>query len=168
MNKPDDLFLEESLPIELWEAAEKQAKRSTLNKFKTGAVIFDKDMNIIGRGCSHDKDGHYLPTVHAEYEALRDSYGARNYGEQRVIGQGIVIVSINKAKNYTYSSRPCLRCAAELHLGNIRYVYYAERLNDGEWIINVDSPVGLLNRAEQSGLRAARFAREMKIKGKVI
>lgn len=156
--------LEAELPLELWEAASKQAHRSGLGHFKTGAIVFDKNYKIVGRGCSHYAVHSTLPTVHAEEHALKDSYGARNYGDYKK-GQpfSIVIVCLNKSGNFSHSSRPCVSCATRLNTSGVKFVYYAERQNSGEWIVNIESPRELVYRTV-SNKSNSQYAKDMRIK----
>jgi tRNA(Arg) A34 adenosine deaminase TadA len=143
--------------------AEKQAHRSTLRTFKTGAVIFNhKTGEILGKGCSHHHEFSNVNTVHAERHALRESYGMRNYGNfHRPKDLSIVIVTLGRNGNFAYSSRPCVGCAQAM-MNNINSIYYAERTNDGGWVINGTTPGGLMSRAHQSKA-LARYARDARI-----
>ena len=147
-----------NLSEEICVAALNQAKRSTLGSFNTGAVIFNtKTLEIIGKGCSHYADWSTLPTVHAEEHAIKSCHIKR-----RRNSYSILIVCIGRAGNLTYSSRPCVSCAKRLHKVGIEFVYYPERLNDGEWIINVESPFSLLERVHENRQRM-RYAKDMRI-----
>lgn len=157
--------LVEALPISIWEEGVKQAKRSTLRRFKTGAVVFHmKSGYIIGGGCSHIAEDNDINTTHAERHALRNTYGERNYGGNSKWGEyGILIVSLGRSGNFTYSSRPCLKCAKELDNDNIASVYWPERLNNGDWVVNCESPADLVFRAHANGVKINTYAKGMRI-----
>lgn len=154
-------ILNAACDLKYWREAENQARRSTLKTFKTGAVIFNhKTEEIVGKGCSHHTATVSANTCHAEQHALRDSYGARNYGENyhKEYELSIVIVTLGRSMNFAYSSRPCVMCAQQL-AGNIGFVHYAERLNDGSWIVNSDLCRNLHRKIEHSK-RVVRYARD--------
>ena len=154
-------FLEDVLPEHIWLEAEKQANRSTLKNYRTGAVIFTKkDFTILARGCSHIPNNGNVMSTHAEDHALdsfRKEYG---YGRRQI---GILVVCINKADNYAFSARPCAACAEQLALNDIETVYYAERINDGTWVCNVESPQELVDRTDKSRTSYRKYAKEMRI-----
>lgn len=153
-------FLEDVLPEFVWIEAEKQAYRSTLKNYRTGAVIFHKkDMTILARGCSHVPQSENVMSVHAEGHAL-DNFNKEYSGSFQT---GILVVCINKADNYAFSARPCAHCADRLRVGGINTVYYAERINDGTWICNIESPKELVDRTDKSRTSYAKYAKEMRI-----
>lgn len=159
-NKPSAKNCSEVCDLDYWIEAEKQAMRSTLKTFKTGAIIFSyKTGAIIGRGCSHHKLGSPRNTIHAEEHALRISYGMRNFGEDRFKKSdlGIVIVTLGRSLNYACSSRPCIGCVKQLYYA-VDYVHYAERMNDGSWVINSEEPRYLMKRIDMSKI-TAKYAR---------
>jgi pyrimidine deaminase RibD-like protein len=162
-----DLQLQDKLvqacPLEYWKLAEKQAKRSTLATFKTGCVIFDyKNDIVVGKGCSHHKEGIKTPTFHAETHALDESYGLRKAVDNpyRWTNLAAIIVTLGR-KNWAYSSRPCASCATRM-LGAVSIVHYAERLNDGTWEVNSESPTHLIRRGYDS-VNLQSYAREQRI-----
>jgi deoxycytidylate deaminase len=140
---------------EIWQAVLKQAERSTLNSFRTGAIVFSKSGEIIGKGCSHHRAWSSKASVHAEDAALEDAHDAEDHN--------ILIASIGKAGNPAYSSKPCLSCAMQLEKRGVQHVYFLERLNDGWWIMNVVTPSELVEQAILSDTRLDNYAREMRI-----
>jgi deoxycytidylate deaminase len=146
-------------PREVWLQAIGQAQRSTIHTFKTGAVIIDQDDNFISRGCSH----HGIdPTrsIHAEEHAIRN---AQMNGVRDFVGFRVVVVTLGKSGNFAYSSRPCFRCTQLLRKHVISSVHYAERMNDGNWIVNNDSPDELWQRGLRANCRTSNFAKDMRI-----
>lgn len=136
--KPDTDMLTDYLPIEVWDAAEAQARRSPVRTFKTGAALVDGDFNVTGKGCSHISGGPY-PSIHAEHHALLSSYSNS--------GLTCVIVTLTKnARNWASCSKPCAACVARLHKAGVETVVYAERDNGGEWTVNVESVQSLIDR----------------------
>src|ERR1051325_5536937 len=117
----DASILTEYLPTHIWNEVKKQAQRTTLNSFKTGAIIFDeKTYKKYGWGCSHVPESTLRPSVHAEEHAIR-SIG-KFLSELKSLS--IVIYTLGKTGNMAYSSRPCLRCAGMLLDCGIQNVYY--------------------------------------------
>ena len=151
----------DSLGFDIWDAVHVQAERSTLGSFRTGAIVFNtKTLEMIGKGCSHHSVSSVLSTVHAEEHALKDCWGIRN---NLPLGYSIALMTIGKAGNPTYSSRPCAHCALRLENSGIEFVYYPERINSGDWVINCDTPSSLAMRIEDSNIRM-EYAKDMRIK----
>lgn len=125
--RPSDDLLKQYAPLEDWEEAIKQAKRSTFRRHRTGAVIIDNRGTIRGRGCSHKRDGN---SIHAEQHAL-DSYHS---GYHNLAGHFCIVVTLTKVDNFAGCSRPCYDCAHTLQANFLR-VIYAEQTNDGGWAI---------------------------------
>lgn len=159
----ENLF--EALPeAELLDLTIKQAKRSTLRNFKTGAVIFNyKTGEVLGKGCSHQVGSDIYSSNHAEYAALCDSYGERNHRYNYSRHNAVLVVCLGRALNIAMCSRPCLKCTKHLQVASIELVYYPERLNNGEYVMNIETPRELLGRAETSNIRVRRFAKAMRI-----
>lgn len=150
----------ETLSDEIWTLAEKQARRSTLHTFKTGAVIFDDGLNIVSRGTSHHPETS-PHTKHAEVHALED------LPPNTTGNLNILVVTLGKNGNFAYSSCPCVKCAFRLFSKGIRYVFYAERkVHDTEFFLNMEFARELTERSESRAvsLRRVIYAREMRIK----
>lgn len=131
--RPSNNDLIVSAPLEMWRRAEQQAKRSTLGRFRTGAVIFDKKGRELGVGCSHLTENP-LKSVHAEEHAL--SKVSKFF---RKSGSTCLIVTLSRSDSFAGSSRPCARCFNILNRYNIEYVVWAERCNDSSWHIHKES-----------------------------
>lgn len=146
------------LPEGIWEEANKQARRSTLKNFKTGAVIFHpKTGEILSKGCSHTKHGaSSLASVHAEVHCIENHH---KYMSPYVM----FILSIGKAKNPAFSSKPCSSCTRKLSTWGAEVVYYLERLNNGLWIMNIKTPYELLTEADDSQYRIEFYAKDMRL-----
>jgi deoxycytidylate deaminase len=155
MNPEIRQLAKESFPIELWEEAYKQAKRSTLGSFKTGAVIFNRDFNIVSKGCSHHRAWSPKPTVHAEEHALKELSGFTGK-------PNILIVTIGRSGNPAWSSKPCVSCATMLCNHYFDDIIWPERNNMGEWTINIESSAGLSGRIARSEIRLRGYARDMR------
>jgi deoxycytidylate deaminase len=157
----NSVFLD-ALPFDMWKQVYKQAERSTLDSFRTGAIIFDsKTLEVIGRGCSHHSEWTTITSVHAEDHALKESKHKRDESKYGIFS--VLILTIGKAGNPTYSSRPCINCADRLYGEMISFIYYPERLTDGNWIINCESSYDLKLRADNSA-NGAMYAKDMRIK----
>ena len=146
-----------SLPPHIWGEAEKQAGRSTLTRHKTGAVVFNKDFEIISKGCSYHVGFGAKPTVHAEENALSAFRGADS-----AIGLDLLVYAVGRNRP-SYSSRPCYACLGKIVKVGIGRVLYLERMNDGEYILNIETPNELNNRSLESNFRLNSYAREMRI-----
>jgi deoxycytidylate deaminase len=112
-------------PLRIWAEAVTQARRSSFNRHKTGAVLFDGD--FLATGCSHKHNGSYsVNSIHAERHAL-----SRWYMNTFPF---CVVVTLTKAGNFASCSRPCRDCAVALQNKGCG-VIYAEQTNDGGWAI---------------------------------
>jgi tRNA(Arg) A34 adenosine deaminase TadA len=133
MNKPPLELLSQYAPLEMWEAAEKQAFRSPLRTHKTGCVIYygmnhGRKNEIYATGCSHNHDGgRSSRSTHAEMHAIRRL--PPEHG-----GAKAIIVTLTRSGNWASCSRPCYDCA-ELLQKHVWGVYWAERTNDGGWAV---------------------------------
>lgn len=155
--------IREWLPDELIFEVQKQARRSTLGNFRTGAVVFNNDYEIISKGCSHHRAWVGKPSIHAEIDALGIFSGSRSGS-----GLNILIASIGRSGNYTYTSRPCYSCLSRIDKVGISEIYYPERDNVGSWIMNVERPDQMLKRCLQASVARENYARLMRVppKGK--
>ena len=108
----DSYFIDETIKI---------AKRSSLYKFKTGAMIV-KDDEIVSRGWSHRSETirHSYLTVHAELHAVMR--GIR----EDIDGGTIYVVTMSRVGNIT-SARPCSECARLLKDSGVTDVIYSHR-----------------------------------------
>lgn len=149
------------LPKHIVDEVYKQAERSTLKTFKTGAVLFNStNGEIMGKGCSHHTED-FIPTnthtVHAEVHSLKKAdwkgKGAWN----------MLVLSVGKQGNPAYSSKPCYSCANIMATYGVEMVYYPERLNDGSWIMNLVTPQELIELAENSDIRQEFYAKDMRL-----
>lgn len=152
--------LGEEFPESIYQEAYKQAERSTLKNYRTGAVVF-KGEEVYFKGCSHIKanNGPHA-SIHAEQhcvdEAVRQMY-------RHISGLNMFVLCIGKAGNPAFSSKPCYSCAIRLSAIPVEYVYYLERMNNGKWIMNVKTQLELIAEAENSGLRLEHYAKNMRI-----
>lgn len=143
---PPRELLEAVAPIALWDAAVKQATRSTHSRHRTGAIIYDPDdSSVVGRGCSHYDAVPRMDTrsVHAERHALWDLPPEGEYPWT----YGCIIVTLTRTNNFARVSKPCASCASILRLYDIDHCIYAERTNDGSWGVQ-RLPVHLLTNCK--------------------
>lgn len=149
--------LEEALPLNLWDECAKVARRSTLARHQTGAILFNRVYGIISKGCSHHS-GIFRdrPSVHAEAHAIREAKGFAS-------GMNLLIVTLTKPGNFAYSSRPCIKCLLHANKIGIQEIIYAERLNDLSWVVNQEKPSEMIERASRSWNRLDSFAKEMRL-----
>lgn len=160
--------LGKEFPDSIYFEAYKQAERSTLKNFKTGAVVF-KGEDVYLRGCSHTKinNGPHA-SIHAEQhcieEAMKSNLRERNAHNYIPSGLSMFILCIGKTGNPAFSSKPCYSCSQQLDRIPVEYVYYLERMNSGQWIMNVKTQVELIAEAEKSGVRLDHYAKNMRIK----
>lgn len=146
----------QSEELTAWREAILQAHRSTLGTFKTGAVLFDRDGKVLSRGCSHITDGNrYTNSFHAEAHAIS------NLHDDDLVS--CIVVTIGRAKNLAYSSRPCFECVRLMVRKPIIEVIWPERCNNGEWSINRVSPRDLYNASIAQGVQSSEFARNMRV-----
>lgn len=148
--KGENNLIKTALNDEIFEAVVKSANRSTIKSFRTGAVIFDKDMNIISKGCSHTpfgKAANNKRSNHAEDHALDLISHIKDKSNL-----SIVIYTLNrKGQNPATSSRPCRDCAERLASANLMEVFYLERDNSGNWLLNQEKPDNIVARTHRRG-----------------
>lgn len=129
------------------ETAVKQANRSTIETFKTGAVLFDtKSKEIVESGCSHAPLYTWLKdkrSVHAEDDILNKTVHIKEKS-----GLSVLVYTLGKAGNPTISSKPCKGCAERLYSSSIDEIHYLERCNDESWTLNSESPFSLIKRSK--------------------
>lgn len=145
--RPSDDLLKQYAPLEDWEEAVKQAKRSTFKRHRTGAVIIDYRGTLRGRGCSHKRDGYKANSMHAEQHAISSFHDAPS------IKCFCIVVTLTRVDNFASCSRPCYDCAYSLQ-NNGLHVIYAEQTNDGGWAIR-DTP---FDRLTDGYLKPTRYA----------
>ena len=76
------------------------AKRTPAGDVPVGAVVFDADGEVVGRGVNR-REANCDPTAHAEVEAIRDA--ARTLGTWRLDGCELVV-----------TLEPCTMCAGAI------------------------------------------------------
>lgn len=136
------------LPPGIWDRAIKQARRSNMKTFRTGAVVFDKHGRVLGQGCSFHGDGPRERT-HAEQHAL-----SRMWPALPELRAKVLVVTLGKAGNFTYSSRPCGFCVNMLRHFNIESVIYPHL--QGEKHILVEESIEDLYEAIECDITAQR------------
>lgn len=150
--RPSWDILSEKVAPALWQEAERQAQRSPLGTFRTGAIIHSMG-KVVGKGCSHPS---MLLTgrdfVHAELHA---SLRVRPIRGQR---RECVVVTLTKTDSWATTSRPCAMCARALN-GLVDLVHYAVKDNIGEWCVESVAPADLVARSGP----LSSYAREMRI-----
>lgn len=99
----------------------KVAARSSLYKYKTGAIIV-RDNKIISRGWSHYSDRTFQTylSVHAELHAVMRAAG------EDLSGCTIYVVTLSFAGNVT-TGRPCAECARILKDAGVVDVIYSDK-----------------------------------------
>lgn len=141
-----DGLIKSALNERILERSVKAANCSTINTFKTGAIIFDRNFEVISWGCSHIPDGK-PPTgkrsVHAEDHALDKIRHLENDFPNYSI---LVYTLSGKSGNVATSSRPCVGCSMRIADANLKHVYYLEQANDETWTLNRETPVNLVQR----------------------
>lgn len=149
---PEQRLLVSALPLQVWQAAERQAERCPLLRFRTGAVIWHPERGIIATGAAHQSDATWSSAIslHAEHHALRRG--------QQVAGAEIAIVTLSGCGNWASSSCPCYSCARLLASREIALVHYP-LWQHGKWQVISESPKRLLSRAAAPRGRAAKDQR---------
>lgn len=145
-----------SAPLGAWWAAEKEAARSPLEKFRTGAVIIDTVGTVYAKGCSYaDYGGGFMASVHAEHHALK------RFRCPSPSTATCVIVTLTRAGNYATSSAPCVSCIRKLEEAGIGRVTWAEKVNDGSWVVKRFHPK-ILNQITIDA-KPSRYARHNRL-----
>lgn len=140
-----DKLIENELGYDILGRVRSQAFRSTIQSYKTGAVVFnDRNLNVISSGTSHIPYEFTVGekrSVHAEDHALNKISYIKDKSNL-----SIVIYTLNwSGANHTTSSRPCPPCAQRLMRAGLRHIYYCERDNVGGWHLNCLSPECLID-----------------------
>lgn len=156
MKRPCDSNLIEYAPLEIWQKAEVQAKRSNLSRYRTGAVIFDKKGRILSGGCSHYSENP-LTSVHAEEHAMSSMWPA-----MLALKPTCLVVTLTQADRYAGSSRPCSRCFNRLHAYRVFDTIWCERCNDGSWYIHRESVADMQDVIKDYDL-TEKFAKQLKV-----
>lgn len=136
--------------------AERQAERSTLRRFRTGAVLVDGKGNLVSKGCSNRMNA-LDRSVHAEEHCLSTLYMSDSSKDLTC-----VIVTLTRSGNWASSSRPCARCVHLLSKNGVSRVVYPERTNDGDFVINDESVESLVERSKNLSINET-FAKRMYI-----
>lgn len=132
----------DAAPPKIWDLAIKQAMRSPHKRHRTGCVIFS-GKDVYAKGTSHTHHGGYrIRSIHAEMDALSKLHVKEGTDFKLLVA---LVVTLTKGSHFSYSSKPCTTCAKLLDAMNIGRVRYAERRNDGSWVICDDSPSMLRN-----------------------
>lgn len=106
----------------LFEDAIKAAERSSVRRHKTGAAVYDSNMNLLAIGWSHVPEGKLVSTPwskHAENHALARAHG-------KGVPHTIVIATLTKAGNVTKGD-PCSSCAAQIKRAGIKRIFYTQQ-----------------------------------------
>jgi pyrimidine deaminase RibD-like protein len=144
------------IPDSIWNAAEKQAERSTNRNHRTGCVLINPSSGrIVARGCAHLPAMNLATrTMHAERHALSSLGGRAN-------GMWAVLTTLTPVGHHARCSRPCANCARALYRAGVSMVVFHERDRNGVWHERRESTEDLVLRA--SARRTSSFARHMKI-----
>lgn len=137
MRRPTDEQLAAAAPMEIWEQAIAQAKRSPHKRHRTGAVIYagmgSGAGEVYSTGCSHTHDGGLkVRSMHAEHHAITRLPPMHG-------GSVCVIVTLTRSGNFAKVSKPCSTCS-KLLSKHVWGVVYAEQANDGSWMVFRHSP----------------------------
>lgn len=101
----------------------KVAKRSTIKRFKTGAVIVDRNGAIVSLGWSHMTDRRMAQyySMHAELHAILRAEKSRLKGATMYVA-----TIVGKSGNVT-SAKPCPACEGVIASVGIKDVVFTER-----------------------------------------
>lgn len=150
--QPNKDLLQAALPLAIWKEAEKQAQRSPLFRFRTGAAIWHPSNGIVSTGAAHHTNQMLSSTasVHAEHHALQRASSVK--------GSHIAVVTISNCSSWAHSACPCYSCAKMLEGRGIAEVHYA-LWSQGKWTVVSERPSDLLERAESPRGKLARKQR---------
>jgi cytidine deaminase len=127
-------------PARMWDLALGQANRSNMHQHKTGAVVFDKRGRVLSKGCSF-YGGTIRERTHAEHHAVGRMWPALDTLHARVL-----IVTLTRGGNWSYSSRPCGFCVNLLRHYNIQSAIWPEY--DGGWIVREEGIEDMYSRID--------------------
>lgn len=141
-------------PAAAWEQAQRQAQRSPMGYYRTGAVLLNRQGEVLAAGCAHPSPESGMLSTHAERHCLLQ---ASNIDLRDAIC--LVYTRSSRSGGCPQSSRPCLHCAWGLAKRGVRAALYPRRTSLGLWTVEVDELDDL--QAPASGQRRQRFARAL-------
>lgn len=101
------------------------AERSSMRRFKTGAVIVSKDGKVLAVGWSHmaTRSMQEYHSMHAECHAIIRARATRKV----LKGSTIYIATLSGKSGSATSAKPCLPCLTLIESVGIREIIYTER-----------------------------------------
>jgi tRNA(Arg) A34 adenosine deaminase TadA len=151
---PSSELLANYAPLSAWRQAQRQAQRSPMGYYRTGAVLIDHRGEIISMGCSHPSPDGQMASTHAERHCLGQ---AANSDLRRSLC--LLYTRSARSGGCAWTSRPCYNCAWALAKRGVQAAIYPRRTESGLWTIEVDRLDDL--SAPAKGRRRQRFARAL-------
>lgn len=151
---PDPGLLANYAPLAAWERTQRQAQRSPMGYYRTGAVLIDQRGEIIAMGCSHPSPDGQMASTHAERHCLGQ---AANVDLRRALC--LLYTRSSRSGGCAWTSRPCHNCAWALAKRGVQAAIYPRRTETGLWTIEVDGLADIDRPARDQ--RRQRFARAL-------
>lgn len=145
-SRPPSSLLERYAPAEAWREAERQAERSPMGYYGTGAVILHRSGEILSAGCAHPSPDGQMVSTHAERHCLRQV-------PRLDLRQSVCLVYTRSTRSggCAWTSKPCLHCARALVKRGVRSAIYPVRLQSGIWSVVVDPMLDALENKSLAG-----------------
>jgi deoxycytidylate deaminase len=134
-SKPSLSLLLEAAPAPAWKAVFSEASRSPMQGYRTGAVLIDKNGDVVIKGCSHPSLNTKMNSIHAERHCLLQ---AQHIDLRDTTC--LVYTKSSRSGGAAWTSRPCLSCAKSLVKRGVKTAIYPVRdPESGIWRIEEDS-----------------------------
>lgn len=136
---PPDSLLSDWAPLRAWEEARRQAARSPMGYYGTGAVLLSRAGKILSAGCAHPSPDGRMVSTHAERHCLRQV-------PHRDLRGSLCLVYTRSLRSggCAWTSRPCLHCARALVKRGVSAAIYPVRGENGLWSIAEDKMTDVL------------------------
>lgn len=138
-SKPSLELLSRYAPAEAWLEAIRQATRSPMGYYGTGAVLLDRSGGHLFSGCAHPSPDGRMASTHAERHCLRQ---ASHLDLREALC--LVYTRSSRSGGCAWTSRPCFHCARALVKRGVRRALYPRRREDGSWSIEEDDMCDIL------------------------
>jgi tRNA(Arg) A34 adenosine deaminase TadA len=157
-SEPSSELLQSYAPSAAWEQARRQAQRSPMGYYRTGAVLIDRHGEILALGCAHPSPEGGMASTHAERHCLLQ---VPNLDLRR--SSCLIYTRSSRSGGCAWSSRPCLHCAWALAKRGVQQAIYPRRGPQGQWEVEIDdlSDLSQLQSAGRRLVKGSRFARAL-------
>jgi deoxycytidylate deaminase len=133
-SKPSLDILTDAAPAKIWKIAISEAERSPMQGYRTGAVLIDKNGEVLVKGCSYPSLNTKMNSTHAERHCLAQ---AQHIDLREATC--LIYTKSRRSSGASWTSRPCLNCAKALVKRGVKTAIYPVRdVNSGLWRLEED------------------------------